>query len=152
MRVSAFLGTALIALPLVAVASPASASFSGTYSLTFFLGAAHQQGSTQCVTFTHTGGVLDFSNSGTWNSSTFGDWGGSYVVDKKDLRIYGTYGAGTGVTNFHIKFKSGSPQGSGGFDEWDVGDPPSPVGDGIFTLAAGCARTQGNHGRVPSGG
>ena len=150
MRVSAFLGTALIALPLVAVASPASASFSGTYSVTFFGGPTHVEGSTQCLTFTQTSDVLGFPDSGTWDSSTFGDWGGSYIVDGKDLRIFGTYAGGTGVTNLHIKIKSGSPRGKGGFDEWDVGDPPTPVDDGIFTLTAGCARGPSG-GRVPSG-
>ena len=78
--------------------------------------------------------MLGFPDSGTWTSTTFDDWGGTFIVDGKDLRFYGTYLGGGRATNFHIKINDGILGAKGGFDEWVVGDPPSPTEDGEFTL------------------
>jgi len=129
---------AALSLPFVVAAAPAFA-FSGTYSVTFYNGPSHSVGSTQCIDFTSTGGVLGFTDSGTWDSSTFSGWGGNYVVDGKELRWYGTYDSGADVTNFYNKYKRKTGPGAGGFDEWTVSAPPiTAVGDGITTMTSGC--------------
>lgn len=130
------LATVAAAATLLA-AAPASSNFSGTYSVTFFLGKKHQQGTTQCLIFTPSNAVDGFPrNSGTWDSSTFSTIHGIYVQDGKYLRFYGTYKFqhGIAVLNGYVDLKTNE----GGDDEWSVSRPPTPFDDGIITMTPGC--------------
>jgi hypothetical protein len=151
MKSSTLLG--VLSLPVILASAPATALFSGTYTVTFYIGPSHTQENSQCVTFTNTGGIAGFPDSGTFDSSTYADWGGNFVVDGKDLRWYGIFDDGSGewkgVTDAHNRIKSGVPAIRGGFDEWDVSPPPiNAESDGITKLIAGCGAPTG-HGQSP---
>jgi hypothetical protein len=126
-------------------AMPVSAGLSGDYTLAFYSFPTHEKTATQCVTFTNTGGILGFPDSGTWDSSTVADWGGNFVVDGKMLRWYGTAEGGAEVTNFYNKIKNDVP-GKGGFDDWYPSAPPITANnDGITTMRPGCRAHQPKH-------
>jgi hypothetical protein len=126
---------ALAALPLVALASPALAYFSGSYALHIRYGYPDQRKDKMCAIFTH-GDVLGYPDSGTWTLSRY-DLPGNFIVDGDDLRFYLAYG--NGVFNFHIKIKDGVPQGQGGVDNWRAiipTTPPDALADGVFKMTA----------------
>jgi hypothetical protein len=119
-------------------AATAVAGLNGDYTLIFYSGPSHQKSASYCITFTNTGTIDSFPDSGTWEQSGDSGWGGNFVVDGNVLRWYGTYSNGTGATNFYNKIKNDIP-GKGGFDEWNVSAPPiTAVVDGITRLKAGC--------------
>ena len=127
------------------LALPASAGFSGEYTIVFYSGPTHERTGSECVTFTNTGNILGFPDSGTWNSSTVGDWAGNFIADGNVLRWYGTYSHGTGATNAYNKIINDVP-GSGGFDEWNVSPAPiTAVNDGTQRLKRGCRSHQPKH-------
>jgi hypothetical protein len=134
------LRAALLSLPFAAAAATAFASgFSGTYTISYLSGPSHTLTAQQCLTFTQTSNVLGFPNSGTWNSSTFSGWGGNFIVDGTDMRFYGTFGGGTGVTNHYASLKNGVLNGKG-FDDWAVSAPPiTASNDGKIKFKLGCS-------------
>jgi hypothetical protein len=153
LKISTLLKLSALALPALLAAAPAAASFSGTYTVTFYIGPSHTKMNSQCVTFTNTGNVAGFPDSGTFASSTFADWGGNFVVDGRDLRWYSTFDDGSGrwkgVVNAHSRIKNDVPATRGGFDEWDDSEPPiNPESDGITKLVAGCGAPI-HHGKSP---
>jgi hypothetical protein len=147
-----YVRAAMAGLPLLALATQASANFSGSYTLRFYLGSDHTRGAKQCVVFTQTGDVLGFPDSGTWDMPSFdGYLQGFFVVDHQHLRFYASHDSGYAI-NFYIKIKDGSLGRKGGFDDWRASDPPLPVDDGIFTLkvTTGC-ESQGPRSKTVTG-
>ncbi|HLY06334.1 MAG TPA: hypothetical protein VKR31_11360 [Rhizomicrobium sp.] len=144
-----FASAALGALALIS-AAPALAGFSGEYTMVFYSGPTHEKTGTECVTFTNTGNILGFPDSGTWTSSTLSGWGGNFVVDGKTLRWYGTLQEATAATNAYNKIKNDVP-GMGGFDEWNVSNSPiTAVNDGTQRLRPGCRSHQPKHFGSPA--
>ena len=129
-----------VALPLLA-AAPAVGNFSGTYTAKFYLGPSNVYTNSECITFTSTGSIAGFPDSGTWDSSTYTNgWGGNFVVDGRDLRWYGTYNSNAGTTSAHNKIKNGVPAGKGGIDDFIPTVPPVTANDsGILKMVAGCS-------------
>jgi len=111
-------GVAGLAMAIAIGTDPASA-FSGSYSVAIYDGPGHGYEGTVCVTFTQTGNIYGFSDSGTWTTNTlFGP--GVYVHDGKQLRWYGVYGIPTayiGWTFFNKTTKTGSVL-PGGYEGW----------------------------------
>jgi hypothetical protein len=131
-----------VTLPLIA-AVPAVAGLSGNYTVTFYDGPGHEKNSSICVTFTNTGNILGFPDSGTWVEYEDSGVGGNFVVDGNKLRWYGT--AGSEVLNFYNTIKDDVP-GTGGYDAWAESAPPiTPYGDGITKMKAGCKTPSHSH-------
>jgi hypothetical protein len=131
-------------------ALPASAGFSGDYTIIFYSGPAHHKTGKECVTFTNTGNIVGFPDSGTWTSSTLSGWGGNFVVDGKILRWYGTFQEATAATSTYNRIENDIP-GRGGFDEWNVSTPPiTAVNDGTTSLRPGCKVHQVRHSGSPT--
>ena len=107
----------------------------GLYTLTYFSGPHHINVSTNCITFVKTGGIVGFKNSGTWTSNS--DAVGNWIVDKGQLRWYGTSEGGAAAANFYDSVS----ELTGGFDIWFVGEPPQASADGINTLTQGCVKS-----------
>jgi hypothetical protein len=126
-----------VCLPLIFAVVPASAKLSGYYTLTFLGGPSHGSVASQCLLFTHeSGGILGFTDAGTFTSPTYPGWKGNYIVDSGMLRAYGTFGSGLGIINFYASLKSGK----GGFDDWLASLPPiAAANDGEVTLDIGCS-------------
>ena len=128
---------ASLAAPLVFAALPATAEFkAGEYTISFYAGPSHTFTNSHCLSFTRTGDIVGFRDSGTWLALTYSGWGGDYVVDNNHLRFYSTYSRGAGVINGYVKISTTA----GGFDSWEAGaPPPTPINEGEITLTAGCA-------------
>jgi hypothetical protein len=107
----------------------------GVYTLTYFSGPHHIKSNTNCITFVKTGNIAGFKNSGTWTSNA--DAVGNWIVDKGQLRWYGTSEGGAAAANFYDSVS----ELTGGFDIWFVGDPPQASADGINTLTQGCVKS-----------
>ncbi|HEX3430723.1 MAG TPA: hypothetical protein VHT03_07535 [Rhizomicrobium sp.] len=125
-----------IALSLLS-AVPTAAGLSGDYAITFLSGPQRQNIMGGCVTFTNTGGILGFPDSGTWVLNIYPDWSGNFVVDRTRLRWYGTYNGGTVMTNLYNRIENDVP-GNGGFDQWQASTPPTALYDGITKMRPGC--------------
>lgn len=131
-----------VMLPLIS-ALPSAAGLSGDYTVTFYDGPSHQKTNSLCITFTNTGDILGFPDSGTWAVSNDSGIGGNFVVDGKRLRWYGTGENGSEVLNFYNTIRNDVP-GRGGFDDWQEGAPPiTPFGDGTTKMSAGCGNRSG---------
>ncbi|HLY06333.1 MAG TPA: hypothetical protein VKR31_11355 [Rhizomicrobium sp.] len=136
-RHAAFASAALGAAALIS-AAPASAGFSGEYTIVVFSGPTHEKTASYCLTFTNTGNIQDFPDSGTWQAQGDPYWGGNFVVDGNVLRWYGTTSNATEVMNFYNTIKDDVP-GRGGFDDWFVSAPPiTAIDDGTQRLRPGC--------------
>jgi len=60
------------------------------WSVQFFLEPNHAVGSTQCIVFRKTGGVVGEPNSGTWFSPSFAGWHGQWTQEGDHVRWYGS--------------------------------------------------------------
>jgi hypothetical protein len=87
---TAFLGlVSLIALPAFAGATPTLGSF---YNLTFYIEPNLAAGTSYCITFTTSGSVLSYKESGTYVDST-GAISGTWYINGDEVML-----AGYGVT------------------------------------------------------
>jgi hypothetical protein len=70
------------------------------WSVQFFLEPNHTTGSTQCIVFRKTGGVLGEPKSGTWFSPSFAGWQGQWIQEGDNVRWYGSTSTRVGTAEF----------------------------------------------------
>jgi hypothetical protein len=66
----------------------------------FYLEPNHAAGSTQCIVFRKTGGVVGEPNSGSWFSPTFAGWQGQWIQEGDHVRWYGSTSTRLGTAEF----------------------------------------------------
>jgi hypothetical protein len=119
---------------LVWVAAPAGAkALRGRFTVHYFSGPTHAETSTMCVSFSQTGDIAGFPDSGTWKVKKFGS--GNFVVDGNVIRFYGTYDKGLKEINHQLDATSMT----GSYDVWNVSAfPVTAIDDGTIQVQAGC--------------
>jgi hypothetical protein len=70
------------------------------WQVQFYLEPNHAPGSTQCIVFTKTGGVLGELKSGTWFSPSFAGWQGQWIQEGDHVRWYGSTSTRLGTAEF----------------------------------------------------
>jgi hypothetical protein len=66
----------------------------GSWKVSFFAEPNHSGGSTHCMTFKKTGGILGEPNSGTWQAVTSPGWKGEWIQEGDYVRWYGIQASG----------------------------------------------------------
>ena len=138
MRNSLFAKTFAAATAFLCMTNSAHAAklFEGAFTVGYTNGPSHTLQGSVCVVFTHTGTILGFPDSGTWDANSAGE-GGNFVVDQGILRFYGPVFGNAYMINHYApvpdKFTSGT------FDRWIVAKPLTAQVDGTFSMSKGCA-------------
>ena len=70
------------------------------WSVQFFQEPNHAAGSTQCIVFRKTGGVVGEPNSGTWFSPSFAGWHGQWTQEGDHVRWHGSTSTSLGTAEF----------------------------------------------------
>jgi hypothetical protein len=70
------------------------------WSVQFFLEPNHAVGSTQCIVFRKTGGIVGEPNSGTWFSPSFAGWHGQWTQEGDHVRWHGSTATRLGTAEF----------------------------------------------------
>ncbi|HTS36545.1 MAG TPA: hypothetical protein VMH04_12790 [Candidatus Solibacter sp.] len=71
-------------------ANPPIPKFTGSWNITGYLEPGLTSPYTYCFDFTNTGGVLGFTNSGTWNVPSYSaGWSGEWYVNGDEIIIHG---------------------------------------------------------------
>jgi hypothetical protein len=70
------------------------------WSVQFFLEPNHAVGSTQCIVFRKTGGIVGEPNSGTWFSPSFAGWHGQWTQEGDHVRWHGSTSTRLGTAEF----------------------------------------------------
>jgi hypothetical protein len=70
------------------------------WSVQFFLEPNHAAGSTQCIVFRKTGGIVGEPNSGTWFSPSFAGWHGQWTQEGDHVRWHGSTATRLGTAEF----------------------------------------------------
>jgi hypothetical protein len=77
-----------LSLPALAV-EPLIPNIGGSYNITGYKEPNLNGAYTYCINFTNTGTVLGFSNSGTWNVPSYGDWSGEWYRNGDEIIMHG---------------------------------------------------------------
>jgi len=96
-----------VSLPAFA-ADPPVPLFQGSYNITAYEEPSLGSFYTWCFVFTNTGGVLGYSNSGTWTVPSYSlGWSGTYYVTGDEVIIHGV-ADGTFIFSYKGRILSGS--------------------------------------------